>query len=210
MRQFSASPMRMVASIAALLATGRLPGQAQADRADLGVGLGAELGRAAAEHLRPGAELDVGLQPDHRLVAGDRVVVGQQGHGAHRCSRSAEWSSDPTSLVGRRATARPGIAGPASHHGLNHTCVISSTAGTPPSRRGDDHAPDLPEDASGSARCGSTSPRTASRPGASRSAGSPGTRGPAPTASTCPAPRPGPASPTATPTLLRRARLGDR
>ena len=57
-------------------------GQAQADRADLGVGFGAEGGRAGAEHLGPGAQLHVGLQADHRLVALHRLGERDQrvGH----------------------------------------------------------------------------------------------------------------------------------
>src|ERR1700760_2516014 len=43
--------------------------QAEADRADVHVGRIAEREVTAAEHLGPGLELDVDLQPDHRLVA---------------------------------------------------------------------------------------------------------------------------------------------
>ena len=50
-------------------------GQAQADRADLAVGFGAEGGRAGAEHLGPGAQLHVGLQADHRFVALHRLGI---------------------------------------------------------------------------------------------------------------------------------------
>ena len=42
-------------------------GEAEAHRAHLGVGVSAEGRRASAEHLGDGAELDVGLQADHRL-----------------------------------------------------------------------------------------------------------------------------------------------
>ena len=79
----------MVASIAALLATGSAAGQAEADRADLGVRLGAEVGRAAAEHLGVGAQLDVGLQADHRLES--RVASSTTGH-AVRCVSAAACS----------------------------------------------------------------------------------------------------------------------
>ena len=44
--------------------TGQRARQAEADRADVGVGRIAEGGDAAAEHLGPGALLDVDLQPD--------------------------------------------------------------------------------------------------------------------------------------------------
>ena len=53
-------------------------GQAQADRADLAVWFGPEDGRAAAEHLGPGAQLHVGLQADHRLVALHRLGIRDQ------------------------------------------------------------------------------------------------------------------------------------
>ncbi len=84
-------------------------GQAQADRADQGVRLTAEPGRAAAEHLGHGAELDVRFEADHRVVAAHRVVVGNQVHGrvvAHalllpgRAARPARGS--------RPAAGRPG------------------------------------------------------------------------------------------------------
>jgi hypothetical protein len=52
--------------------------QAEADRADLGVGLGPEAGRAAAEHLRRGVELDVYLETHHGVVALDGLVVVDQ------------------------------------------------------------------------------------------------------------------------------------
>ena len=45
------------------------PGVAEADRAGVGVRLGAELELAAAEHLRPRLELDVDLEADRRLAA---------------------------------------------------------------------------------------------------------------------------------------------
>jgi hypothetical protein len=45
------------------------PRMTEADRAGVDVGLIAEGARTAAEHLGPGGELDVDLQPDHRLVA---------------------------------------------------------------------------------------------------------------------------------------------
>ena len=45
-------------------------GQAQADRADIGVGLGAEAVSAAAEELGGGTQLGVHLEADHRLPLG--------------------------------------------------------------------------------------------------------------------------------------------
>ena len=50
-------------------------GQAEADRADVGVGLAAELGGAAAPHLRGGAEFDVHLQAEDDVEALHRLVV---------------------------------------------------------------------------------------------------------------------------------------
>jgi hypothetical protein len=67
-------------------------GQAQADRADLGVGLGAELRRAAAEHLRGGAELDVHLEADDRVEARSprrRTRAGSSSGGSSRRQASA-------------------------------------------------------------------------------------------------------------------------
>ena len=63
-------------------------GQTQTHRAGLGVGLGAELGRAAAEHLRRGVQLDVHLESHDGVERGDRVVEGKGrlgvglGHGS--------------------------------------------------------------------------------------------------------------------------------
>ena len=59
-------------------------GQAQAGRADLGVRVGAELRRAAAEHLGHGVELDVDLEAQRRVVRRQHVVEGHQrlGHRA--------------------------------------------------------------------------------------------------------------------------------
>ena len=72
-------------------------GQAEAGRADLGVGLGAELGRAAAEHLRGGVELDVDLEAERRVVRREHVVEGDQGVG------HAERSFQGRGLVEQRA-----------------------------------------------------------------------------------------------------------
>ena len=59
-------------------------GQAQADRADIGVGRRAEAGGAAAEDLGGGGQLDVDFEADHRLVArdglGGRQIDGGRGH----------------------------------------------------------------------------------------------------------------------------------
>ena len=62
-------------------------GQADAHRAHLGIGLGAEVGRASAEHLGRGTQLDVHLEAHHRIESGDDLVVLQQfdGGGSHGC-----------------------------------------------------------------------------------------------------------------------------
>ena len=53
----------------ALVNDGEHPGQCEADGAHVGVGLGARVvGTAAAEHLALRLQLDVGLEPDDRLV----------------------------------------------------------------------------------------------------------------------------------------------
>ena len=90
------------------------PGQAETDRADLGVGLRAETGRAAAEHLRPRAELDVRLQADHRLEAGDGVLIGRQHGRTHKGELQVGCASGPTttSLVGSPDNSPPGFALP--------------------------------------------------------------------------------------------------
>src|SRR5690606_25715884 len=65
--------------------------------AHLGVGLGARRRRAAAEHLRPGAELDVDLQAHHGVVRGQRLVVAQQlGDGHDRSSSYSSTRSAPS------------------------------------------------------------------------------------------------------------------
>ncbi len=81
------------------------PGQAQAGRAGLGVGLAAEGGRAAAEQLGPGAQLDVGLQADGRLVARHRLGVG------HECGRGHRPAPFVMSLAALARLARPGGIG---------------------------------------------------------------------------------------------------
>src|SRR5262249_28721172 len=76
---------------------GQRPGQAQAHRAEVGVGLAAERGRAAAEQLGPGAQLDVRLQADQRIVPGHCLVIGDQPRGragaGHQASPFAAFSS---------------------------------------------------------------------------------------------------------------------
>ncbi len=56
-------------------------GQAQAYRAHLGVGLGAEPRRAGAEHLGGGRQLDVHLEAEDRVEPGHDVVVVEQING---------------------------------------------------------------------------------------------------------------------------------
>jgi len=78
--------------------------QAQADRAHLGIGWGAEAGRAAAEDLRLRAELDVDLHADDRLELRDSVDVG------NGCTHS-----DGTSSISRcphRSSSAPSSAPP--------------------------------------------------------------------------------------------------
>ena len=73
----------MVDSIAAALATGSEPGRPRQTGQVWVLGSAPNVGRAAAEHLRGGAQLDVGLQADHRLVAGEDLVEVDQRVGAH-------------------------------------------------------------------------------------------------------------------------------
>jgi hypothetical protein len=54
----------------ALVENGERSGEAEADRADVGVGRSAEFVGAAAEGLGLGEELDVDLETDDRLVFG--------------------------------------------------------------------------------------------------------------------------------------------
>ena len=79
--------MRMASSTAWRLSTGSEPGQAEAHRADVGVGLVAEGVAAAAEQLGGGGQLAVDLEPDDRLPAGG-------GRGGHR-RRSAPGRPRP-------------------------------------------------------------------------------------------------------------------
>ena len=65
--QFSARPIRIADSSPRALSTGSAPGRPEADRAHLAVRLGAERRRAAAEHLGRRVELDVHLEPEHRV-----------------------------------------------------------------------------------------------------------------------------------------------
>ena len=112
-RQLSASPMRMVASMAAWLATGRLPGRPRQTGQTWVFGSAPNSVRAAAEHLGLGAQLDVRLQADHRLEAGDAsskvssvtvlMLVLQIGRSA-RTSPSLAVSSRPAR--GSSSTAR--------------------------------------------------------------------------------------------------------
>ena len=71
---------------------GHRPGQPQAGGAGLGVGLGAELGRAAAEHLRVGVQLDVHLEPEGRVEALQRLVVGHQPRSLMRTLLPGRWA----------------------------------------------------------------------------------------------------------------------
>src|SRR2546425_6779445 len=53
--------------------------QAEAYRADVGVGRGPEGSRAAAEHLRQGAQLHVRLEPDDRLPSARHYASSPAG-----------------------------------------------------------------------------------------------------------------------------------
>ena len=76
--------------------------QAEAHRAHPGVGLGAELVGAAAEHLGGGRQLDVHLQAEHRLVAHEHVVVVEQLRpGRMGSARSRSHAVDPNWLPTR-------------------------------------------------------------------------------------------------------------
>ena len=80
-------------------------GQAKADRAHLGVGLGAERRRTAAEHLRAGAELDVRLQADDRLVRLQRLVVRDQQTDSHAPSSTESSWNDRQVMIAPVTTA---------------------------------------------------------------------------------------------------------
>src|SRR5665811_2593699 len=58
-----------------LVDRGQDAGMGEADRTGMDAGLVAEGELAAAEHLRPGRELDVDLQPDHGLELSHRSPV---------------------------------------------------------------------------------------------------------------------------------------
>ena len=99
--------------------TGSVPGMPEAHRADLGVGLGAELVRAAAEHLRRRRELDVALEADHRLVVGHQPVPAMIGgrRSSARADSQRVRRSEQRRLVERRrhqldADGQPGIVQP--------------------------------------------------------------------------------------------------
>ena len=93
-------------------------GQPQAHRAHLGVGLGAELVGAPAEHLGRGRQLDVDLHAQHGVVAGDDLVVVEQfGGGDSRSCDLRVRSRQVSSLAGlsrrTRRRRRIGSAAPA-------------------------------------------------------------------------------------------------
>ena len=86
-------------------------GQAQAGRAHVGVGLPAEGGRAAAEHLGGGVELDVDLQAQRRVVRRQYVLERDEG------------------LARRTHRATPSNAGTLSRRGPPHrSCSAASRA----------------------------------------------------------------------------------
>ena len=93
---------------------GHRPGQPQAGRAGLGVGLGAELRRAAAEHLRVGVQLDVHLEPEGRVEALQRLVVGHQLVVMRRHDRPFAWSSSgpPHLSISAASRAAPDAVDP--------------------------------------------------------------------------------------------------
>ena len=82
------------------------PRMSEADRAGVHVGLVAEGDGAAAEHLRLGRELDVDLEPDHRLVA-------VRGHQAAPPSPSRRKPIAPSSARAASSIAESLKAGPA-------------------------------------------------------------------------------------------------
>ena len=91
-------------------------GMAQADRAHVRVGRRAELGSAAAEHLRLGIELDVALEPDDSFDLGHEAPsLADVPHPVRRRRRVAAFvksrSGDP---VGCFQGTRPGYAQGAS------------------------------------------------------------------------------------------------
>ena len=65
----------MAYSMARSFTTGSERGQAEADRAGVGVRLRAERGAPAAEHLGVRAELDVRLEPEDRLVLSESLFI---------------------------------------------------------------------------------------------------------------------------------------
>ena len=96
------------------------PRMTEAHRAGVGVGLGAEHVRARAEHLRRGGELDVALEPDHRLVVGHQpvpaMIGGRRSRPGRTPARAPLGSSVGSSSAGAVSwipTGKPGIVQPA-------------------------------------------------------------------------------------------------
>ena len=89
------------------------PGVGEADRAGVDVRLVAEGERAAAEHLRPRRELDVDLQPDHRLELRHRRPPPAGRRSRSSCSSANAASSRPCSAKAGAAIWKPtGSRGP--------------------------------------------------------------------------------------------------
>ena len=97
-RDLAAERQRDLQRVADRLLVGhrQRPGMGEADRAGVDVRLVAEGELAAAEHLRPGRELDVDLEPDHGLVASGTALSSRHG-----CSRRPGVEADrPLERVG--------------------------------------------------------------------------------------------------------------
>ena len=107
--QCSAAPIRMASSTACSLRTGSEPGQAEADRADVDVGLVAERVAAPAEQLGLRLQLAVHLEPDDHLPvrAHDPVSCGawastDAGHPEQDAPRRAPAPAPAPRRAGRR------------------------------------------------------------------------------------------------------------
>ena len=102
----SARPSLIVHSTAVRFGTGQRPGVREADRAGAGVLRGAEARLAAAEHLRPRLQVDVDLEPDHRLPVVIAAAPGRSRSRARARARARRGRACSPRTAGRSAGGR--------------------------------------------------------------------------------------------------------
>ncbi len=123
--------MRTACATHSRLITGSIPGKRRIDEADLRVGLGAEIGRGAAEQFCSADDLGMHLQADDDLPGAARTL----DRVAHRLSTPARIAGSALKPAARSTTA-PTAKTVSSSNGRPITCSpsgnpsASSPAGT--------------------------------------------------------------------------------